>query len=398
MNKVLLVDDDPMMEGLLSPVLDALGMHDMAIASDGIEALAVVDSEADRLGLILCDLRMPGMDGIEFLRHLSERDYRGDVIIISGSDSRLLDSVCDLGVAHQLNILGALEKPVTSKALAEALRHKSEKVNRKVEAQRPVVLDANELSRAMRAGEIVSYFQPKVSVATRDVVGVETLVRWQHPDFGMVFPDRFIPMAEESGIIDELTETVFYQAMRYAAAWQRVGLRLEVAVNVSVHNLQRLDLPETLLTIAASMGLEPSVITLEVTESRLMQNLTSALEILTRLYLQGVNLSIDDFGTGYSSLEQLRRIPFKELKIDRGFVSRAGHDVAAMAILESSVALGKKLGMTLVAEGVETKEQWQMIESLGCDKVQGYFVSKAMSGHDIPGWVSAWEKTNKYWS
>lgn len=397
MGKVLLIDDDPMMEELMLPVLKALGMGDIIVANEGKEALDIIDEEAETISLILCDLRMPGMDGIEFLRHLGAREYAGEVIIISGTDVRLLESVYDLGVAHKLSILGALEKPVTTKALAEVLKHKPKKSSVKPEHDLSVALDATELARALRAGEIVSYFQPKVDIATHSIDGVETLVRWHHPDYGVVFPDRFIPMAEESGIIEDLTETVFYQAMRYAAAWQRMGLDLNVAVNVSVHNLQRLDLPETLMATASTLDIDPSVITIEVTESRLMQNLTSALEILSRLYLQGVKLSIDDFGTGYSSMEQLRRIPFHELKIDRSFISRAEHDTAAMAILESSVELGKKLNMTLVAEGVETREQWNMVEELGCNKVQGFFVSKAIIGNDIPGWISSWEKVKKLW-
>ncbi len=398
MKKVLLVDDDPMIVELMSPVLHALGIRDITVSVDGSEALSVIDADKEKLSLILCDLRMPGMDGIEFLRHLGERHYSGDIIIISGSDNRLLESVYDLAQAHQLNILAALEKPVTTKALAEALKNTSPAHAQRHATESPVSLDATELERALRGGELVSYFQPKVDVQSGHIDGVETLVRWNHPDYGVVTPDRFIPMAEESGLIDALTQTVFFQAMRYAAAWQRMGLKLQVAVNVSVHNLQQLELPEMLIDTASSLGIDPSGITIEVTESRLMQNLTSALEILTRLYLQGVKLSIDDFGTGYSSMEQLRRIPFNELKIDRSFVNRADHDQAAMAILESSVDLAKKLNMTLVAEGVETKEEWDLVKGLGCDLVQGYYISKPMSGNDIPGWISSWDKVRPLWT
>ncbi len=393
MSKVLLVDDDPLMVELMRPVLAALNFPDVVVGEDGSKALALIEQSTDELSLILCDLRMPGMDGIEFLRHLGNRGYSGDVVIVSSTDQRLLDTVYDLARAHELNILAALEKPVSIKALADALKRRVPVAPPSPHERDPVVLDEIELARALRAGEIISWFQPKVDIDTRKVYGVETLVRWQHPDYGMVSPDRFIPMAEESGLIDELTETVFFQAMRYAAAWRRMGLSLQVAVNISVHNLQRLELPEVLMAIASSLGIEPTSITIEVTESRLMENLASALEILTRLYLKGVNLSIDDFGTGYSSLEQLRRIPFNELKIDRSFVSRADSDSAARTILESSVELGRKLNMAIVAEGVESEAQWQLVRELGCTSVQGYGVARPMGGNQIPAWVESWESS-----
>lgn len=396
MNKVLLIDDDPMMGELMSPVLSALGLDDVTIANDGDKALEWVDNDGEQPSLILCDLRMPGMDGICFLRHLSERHYDGDIIIMSGGNTRLLETVYDLGIARQLHIRGALEKPITSKALAKVLK-RGNTSNPASEPEAQPVLNSDDLARGLHAGEIVVQFQPKVDIATRKIDGVETLVRWYHRDLGMIGPDRFIPMAECSRLIDELTETVFYQALRHASTWKKLGMTIPVAINVSVHNLQRLDLPDWLFSTARKLGVEPTQITIEVTESRLMENLADALEILTRLSLQGVNLSIDDFGTGYASMDQLRRIPFNELKIDRSFVSRAHYDTAAMAILESSVALGKKLGMTLVAEGVESRSQWQLVERLGCHKVQGFYVSKAMNGSDIPGWVEVWDKTRKFW-
>lgn len=396
MDRVLLIDDDPMMGELMSPVLSELGLNKVTIANDGEKALEWVDNGEESPELILCDLRMPGMDGIRFLRHLSERQYQGEIVIMSGGNPRLLETVYDLGIARQLRIRGALEKPITSKALAKVLEG-SIKRSQNEESELQLMFNADDLERGMRSGELIAHFQPKVDIATRKIDGVEALLRWFHKDLGLIVPERFIPLAEHSRLIDELTELVFYQALCSAAAWKKMGLEIPVSINVSVLNLRRLDLPDWLFGTASSMGIKPEMITIEVTESRLMENLADALEILTRLSLKGVNLSIDDFGTGYASMDQLRRIPFNELKIDRSFVSRAHHDTAAMAILESSVDLGKKLGMTLVAEGVESRSQWQMVEKLGCHKVQGFYVSKAMDGKDIPGWIDVWEQTRKFW-
>ena len=173
--------------------------------------------------------------------------------------------------------------------------------------------------------------------------------------------------------------------------WRQQGLDINLSVNISVDSLDRLDLPEYIVNCAQQHQLDVSKIMLEITESRLMQDITSALDILTRLSLKGIGLSIDDFGTGYSSMEQLQRVPFKELKIDRSFVNSALHNRAARAILESSVELAQKLNMTIVAEGVETDENLSMVHDLGCTSAQGYFIGKPMPGDELIGWHEEWK-------
>ena len=182
--------------------------------------------------------------------------------------------------------------------------------------------------------------------------------------------------------------------MTFGGKWRADGLDLKIGVNFSVDNLNQLDLPEWIVSVASEEGMDPSKVILEVTESRLMEDVTKPLEILTRLRLKRIGISIDDFGTGFSSMEQLKRIPFEELKIDRAFVFGAAGDPSARAILESSVDLGKRMGMSLVAEGAETQEDWDLVAELGCDMVQGYFVAKPMPGDELPSWIAEWEKSN----
>lgn len=258
-----------------------------------------------------------------------------------------------------------------------------------------IVVTEDEFRRALEEDQLVVYFQPQIDIASKLLFGVESLVRWIHPERGLIGPDNFIPMAEKLNLIDDMTDIVLRKSMQQCREWKSLGLDINLSVNISVDSLVRLDLPEYVVKCAKQHELDVSKIMLEITESRLMEDITSALDILTRISLKGIGLSIDDFGTGYSSMEQLQRIPFKELKIDRAFVNGALHDKAARAILESSIALAHKLNMTIVAEGVENDEDLGLVSSLGCTLAQGYFISRPLPGKDVYAWYKDWEKNNK---
>jgi EAL domain-containing protein (putative c-di-GMP-specific phosphodiesterase class I) len=253
-----------------------------------------------------------------------------------------------------------------------------------------------ELEVAIRRDELDTYFQPKVDIASGRVVGIEALARWNHPHKGLIKPDSFIPMAEDHGLIGKLSDVVCIKALEYAARLKTNGLPLNIAINLSVDSLSDLDWPEKISATLQKYGLEPSNISFEITESRLMEHLSVALDILSRLSLKRFNLSIDDFGTGYSSMEQLQRIPFSEFKIDRAFVHGAAREASAQAILESSILLAKKLNMKVVAEGVENKEDWDLVARLGCDQVQGYYVARPMPFAQLLKWLQDSESHKKF--
>jgi len=254
------------------------------------------------------------------------------------------------------------------------------------------IYGADELRAAIANGQLVNYYQPKVVVANGEVVGVETLVRWRHPVDGLIFPDQFISVAEAHGLIDDLTRTVLTGALAQAKAWQQAGLTLRVAVNISMDNLASLDFVDFVVDLAAKAGVPPQGVVLEVTESRLMQDTRAPLEILTRLRLKRFRLSIDDFGTGHSSLAQLRDIPFDELKIDQGFVHRAWSNETLRAMYDASLALARQLGMEVVAEGVEDRNDWDLLQRTGCDLAQGAFISAPMPAADFSGWLENWQE------
>jgi EAL domain-containing protein (putative c-di-GMP-specific phosphodiesterase class I) len=311
-------------------------------------------------------------------------------VLLSGEDERTLQAASTLAQAHQINVLGHLQKPVAQEALATLLAQWTPRaVGRSPTAK--VEYDADAVRAAIANGELINHYQPTVAVADGRVIGVETLVRWQHPVDGLVFPDQFIGVAEAHGLIDDLVRVVLRAALAQTRAWQDAGFGLRVAVNVSMDNLNALSFADLVTSATAEAGMAPSAVVLEVTESRLMEDLRAPLEILTRLRLKRFRLSIDDFGTGHSSLAQLRDIPFDELKIDRSFVHRAHADPTLGAIFEGNLNLARKLGIEVVAEGVEDREDWDFLRRAGCDFAQGYFIARPMPAADLPGWIGTWE-------
>lgn len=386
---VAVVDDDPVMLKFIGRMLFKLGFPNVTLFDNGRAALSSMTSPAAPPQLILCDLNMPEMDGIEFIRELVAIGYTGHLILISGEDERVLQTAETLVRAHRIAILGHLRKPVDQSALAALLADWSPTVSARTRAA-PVACDPDALRAAIANGELVNHYQPKVHVASGRVVGVEALVRWQPPQTGLVFPDQFIGIAEKHGLIDDLTRVVVTTALGQLRRWNDAGLQLRVAINVSMDNLNSLDFADFVAGAAAAAGVAPQYIVLEVTESRLMEDLRAPLEILTRLRLKRFRLSIDDFGTGHSSLSQLRDIPFDELKIDRGFVHGAGANPTVRAIYDASLGLARDLGMDIVAEGVEDLDDWQLLRDTGCDFAQGYFIAKPMAAADLPRWMAAW--------
>ena len=385
--KVLLVDDESFVLKLLARQLANLGFEQVITCERAHEALSLLQAEAASIGLIFCDLQMPEMDGVEFVRHLARIGYAGGLVLVSGEDERILQTAQKLALAHRLVVLGGLKKPVSP----EQLRHVLESRSSHAAPPRPDrrIYGADELRRAIAGDELVNYYQPKVEIASGTVTGVETLVRWRHPRDGMVYPDQFIATAEEHGLIDDLTSAVLASALRQARLWLDSGLQLQVAVNVSMDNLATLEFPDLVAQAAAKAGVPLPKLVLEVTESRLMRDVLAPLDILTRLRLKRVGLSIDDFGTGHSSLVQLRDIPFDELKIDRGFVHGAWRDPSLKALFEASLGMAQQLGMKTVAEGVEDQQDWDFVRAAGCDLAQGYFIAKPMPASELANWVRA---------
>ena len=389
--KVLLVDDDYIMHRITTVMLNDLGISGVLNAMSGPVALKMLQENDEDVDVVICDLNMPEMDGVEFIRHLAKRNFSGSLILTSGEDLRILKTVEKLAIEHELHVLGVLEKPVTPAKLSELL-DSLDQIRQEGTMMMADPFSLADLEQAIACGQLDTYFQPKVEIVSRRVVGVEALVRWNHPTKGQIKPNAFIGTAEDNGLIRDLTDVVCNKTLEYSAQLKSLHHDLNIAINISVDSLTNLEWPDHISNLLKQTGLEASSLSFEITESRLMEHLSVALDILSRLSLKRFNLSIDDFGTGYSSMEQLQRIPFAELKIDRAFVHGAAREASARAILESSVLLAKKLDMKVVAEGVENQEDWDLVAEVGCDQVQGYFVSRPLPFAHLVKWLDDWQK------
>ncbi len=386
---VMVLEDDTLQMEMASVILRNLGVARIASCIDGNQALAVVRTY--KPDLLLCDLTMPGMDGIAFLRQVAEQGFTGNVILLSGADRGVMKAAENLAKAYGLNLLAALNKPLQQEALQIALTRQQQSRPELKHYAKVAALSLSELQRGLEDDCVEVFFQPKVSVFNKRVIGAECLARWRHPVRGVLGPGTFIPVLEAHGMIDTLTRIVLEKGARQLGIWLSQGHMLKFAVNVSMDNLNQANLPEEYERIVKSAGVQPEQITLELTESRLMENLTLSLEILTRLRLKGFGLSIDDFGTGFSTMENLKQLPFTELKVDRAFVNGATQDEAARAILGSSIQLGKIFNLNLVAEGVEKQQDWDLIVNSGCDEVQGFFIAQPMPAQEFIDWKINWE-------
>jgi PAS domain S-box-containing protein len=384
---VLVLDDDAIARRQTSMLLASMGVGEILTAESGEEALTEIARAKDGdIDLLITDLKMPGMDGIEFLRRLAQIGYPGALVISSGVDEQLLQTAADLVRSKGLHLRGAVKKPLTRESLVSML-----KTARHSQARRPIQAAAPDISPSdlldgIRRDEFSMHFQPKVDANTLRVVGVEALARWRH-NGQSVRPDLFIGAAERHGLIAPLSRALLAKTLNDVSRLAAAEFPLFIAFNLSVSWLSDIQLPELILESIQAVNLPAERLILEITETTILSDLDTAMDVLTRLRLKGFKLSIDDFGTGYSSMEQLQRIPFSELKLDRSFVQGAAERPTVRAILSASIDMARKLRLSTVAEGVETQADLDLVRGLGCDLVQGWLIAKAMPVAELIDWL-----------
>ena len=383
---LLIVDDDYAFAKFVENIAVDSGFK--VITTDDPTEFAALYS--DKIDIVVLDLFMPKIDGVELLRFLADNHSSASVIFMSGKDSHVLHSVRELANERGVNVLASFQKPFHVVDFEAALKKYKPMKSRSARAsiEKP---STSELRQAINNKELFLVYQPQISLTDRSVIGFESLVRWKHPTKGMIPPGIFIPFAEENGLIADITTFTTESAIRQQGIWKSQGHNYRVSLNMSPKLLDNLDMPENLESYALKVGADIPKIIIEVTETALMSDVVRYMDILTRLRMKGFNLSIDDFGTGYSSLQQLIRIPFTELKIDRAFIRNLDTNKECKMVAEMSILLAHKLDMSVVSEGIETEAVWNILKELGCDKGQGFWMGKPMLAEDIDAWTKSWQ-------
>jgi EAL domain-containing protein (putative c-di-GMP-specific phosphodiesterase class I)/AmiR/NasT family two-component response regulator len=389
--QVMVVEDHGFQRRMALRLLSELGIEPVHEAADGIAALELLQRLPQPPDVVLVDLDMPGMDGIEFIGHVAQQRLARGVALVSALDPALLNTVQTMARAYGLRVLGSIEKPLTADKLRAVLTTYEDRWQGDDDDE-PAEVGLDEVRAALLHGELLPWFQPQVEFGNGKVVSVEALARWRRSDGHIVRPLQFVPLLEREGLAQRLTDLMLEQACLWKRRWDDEGLRLLLSVNVSPSTLADPAAADHYQQMVQDHGVDPREVVLEITESSLMADAARGLGVLARLRLKGFGLSIDDFGTGYSSLAQLSQIPFTELKIDQGFVSGAHTDPRKRAVIEASLELARKLELEVVAEGVETTEDWQMLAELGCGMAQGYLIAKPVPGEELAAAVARWRR------
>jgi EAL domain-containing protein (putative c-di-GMP-specific phosphodiesterase class I) len=380
----LVVDDDAGLRKFGEMMVEAAGFRPETAAS-GVEALAMMQ----RLdpAVVLLDLQMPGKDGIDVMHGMAAAKCTAKLVLFSGNDRRILEVSAEIARQRGLTVVASFKKPVAADKLRQVLNGLSLEL---------CPFDEGRLRECLEGELLRLHYQPKIDLVTREICGVEALLRCQDASGRAISPESVLAIAEQCGAVDDISQATFAMAIAQRAEWSRAGLDLGMAVNLSARGAMNPDLPDRLFDLCVKAQVPPESITVELTETAVMNDSLLAMETLVRLRLRGFDLSIDDFGTGYSSLVRLQQLPFSELKIDKSFVIARQKSPGNSVIIRTLAQLARSLDLKCVVEGVEDEATLDFVASLGCDCAQGYFVAPALPPDGLPRFVKEWHTRQKW--
>jgi EAL domain-containing protein (putative c-di-GMP-specific phosphodiesterase class I) len=379
---LIALDDDEEIAAVVKAVAERAGF-------DAVPTTCASDFDDARQGrepdVIVLDLQMPGCDGIEMLRRLADENAKSGIILVTGMDVRTIAAAEHYASSRGLKILGSFQKPFVPDDLLEQLASARA-------ATRPVT--AEDLVHAIEQDELTVYYQPTVrrfADGTWDIATVEALLRWKHPVRGLLAPAAFIDMGEKHGLSRTMTDFVLQRGVEQLKAWQAQRLNVGLRVNIAATLIADIGFPDRLQAMLSSQDVDPAALTIEITETAMLDQEPETVDILTRLRVKDINLAIDDFGVGYSSLTQLFRMPFNEMKVDKSLTLRVPQSREAKIMVEALVDLAHKLNLSVCAEGVESIEALDFLGSVGCDSAQGFFISHPVAAREVPEVIRRWD-------
>ncbi|MBV6319575.1 EAL domain-containing protein [Duganella violaceipulchra] len=390
----LVAEGDQVQRHALADILVHLGVGRITQAPDGHTALRHFSAGiTPQVDIAIIDLALPGMDALELIRRLSEAKSRMGVVVVGAQSNAVLFSVETMAAAYGINMLGAIGKPVIGgrlEALITNYLQPEEARSDAAHAKAPPISFA-EVGQGLQMREFDPFFQPKIELETGQVKGLEMFARWRHPLYGVLGPASFMQVLEENRRIDFLDWSMIEKSVAACRTLHDQGIPISFSINVDQGTLAHPQFMEQIAACLERHRIMPDYITFEMTESAVLTTDPHFLERLLRLRMKGFGLAIDDYGTGRSNLQLLARIPFSELKIDRSFVDGASKKQAIGTVLRSFLGLARSLDRRSVAVGVETKQDWDFLQGLGCTYAQGYYIAKPMPVEEFPAWLADWQ-------
>lgn len=377
---LFVIDDDIEVATLIGVIAERAGFKVATICDSTKVFDALENCEPDA---IVLDLQMPGLDGIQVLRALAEREAQAGILLVSGMDERIRAAAETFGSEKGLRLLGTMHKPFDPEDLLQTLR---------VAFSATAPLTPEDLQVAINEEHLLLVYQPTVKRTDGGdwkVNSMEALLRWDHPERGLLGPDEFLAMGESSGLIRPMTDFVIEKGLMQLKAWQSHQIGLGLRVNLSASLLTDVEFPDRFEMLIGELEVDPSTVTLEVTETAMLDQHPNTFDILTRFRLKRVNLAIDDFGIGYSSLTQLFRMPFNEMKIDKSLLQQVPQSSEARIMVEALVELAHNLNLTVCAEGVESQDVLDYLREIGCDSAQGFFIGRPILPKDVASVLEA---------
>ena len=373
---ILIVEDHPFQRMYLQNLFSELGDFYLECAQDGVQALACLQKRD--FDLVLTDLLMPGMDGVQFIQRLAALRSRPVLAIMSAASRRMLMAASLVARNLEVNVIGLISKPVQASALRNLI---SQLLALRDSTPNLPVADFNRQSllEALDSAEIQAWFQPKKALSNGRIVAAEALVRWIHPEHGVLLPGVFLSALSTFNLEERLLWHMLEQGIKAQAQWTQAGYDIPVSINLPTHLLNSDDLPDRILAFVQSHNGEPCKILFELMECSTPHQLSNFYAGACRLRIKGFGLSQDDFGKGYSSYINLVSTPFTELKIDRALVRGCDENEELAQAMTSIVGLGRQLGLTVVAEGVETAQELAFLRKIDCTQVQGFLISQAVT-------------------
>lgn len=388
---VLIVEDSLCQAEYLSMLCRSFGISALVTAENGRVALDLIDKTESGFDILICDLEMPDLDGIELIHLLASRNTSSALIIVSSREQSLISAVELMAVTEGIDVLGSIRKPVPAGALETLIKeYRGKAVSRAKGCGRlKTALSIEELEQGLVLHQFELHYQPKLCMDNGMLHGLEALVRFRQPEQGLRYPGDFIELCEQHGLIDQLSLEVITMAIQQMVSWNQQGFAPRVSVNLSGRSFSSRAFTQDVMKLITRSAIKASDLIFEVTETQVIGNIGDALAFLSRLRLNGFGLSIDDYGTGYSSVKQLSQIPFTELKMDRSLIEGIASKSHLQVIFESTLSMCNKLGIDLVAEGIEKSKDWDYLRSAGCHVAQGYYISPPMPSYEVVNWVHA---------